>query len=84
MLLPLDRLNTKFNIINQKYGEFITKKIKNTIKLNSLVCDIITIKWMYGYINILFFMAQKLLDVIRMNFAYVVINHMSLSLMIIC
>lgn len=41
MLLPLDRLNTKFNIINQKYGEFITIKIKNTIKLNSLVSDII-------------------------------------------
>ena len=68
MLLPLDRLNTKFNIINQKYDEFIAKKIKNTI----------TIKWMYGYIKVLFFMAQKLLDVIRMNFAYVVINHMTL------
>ena len=41
MLLPLDRLNTKFNIINRKYDEFIAKKIKNTIKLNSLVGDII-------------------------------------------
>ena len=41
MLLPLDRLHTKFNIINQKYDEFIAKKIKNTIKLNSLVGDII-------------------------------------------
>ena len=41
MLLPFNRLNTKFNIIKQKYDEFIAKKIKNTIKLNSLVGDII-------------------------------------------
>ena len=41
MLLPLDRLNTKFNIINQKYGEFIANKIKVTIMSKSTVSDII-------------------------------------------
>ena len=41
MLLPLDRLNTKFNIINRKYGDIVTSKIKDTIMSRSTVSDII-------------------------------------------
>ena len=41
MLLPLDRLNPKFNIINQKYGDVVTSKIKDTIMSKSTVSDII-------------------------------------------
>ena len=41
MLLPLDRLNTKFNIINRKYGDLVTSKIKDTIMSKSTVVDII-------------------------------------------
>ena len=41
MLLPFNRLNTKFNIIKQKYGDLVTSKIKDTIMSKSAVSDII-------------------------------------------